>query len=98
MYGENNPVNVEEEQIVIQARNTENRNVLLNQGENWKSEFGWFEEHRLIGPRRPWAPGLRAAPGIAPSEGGFSLVLRFFRIQPCPSVWHIQLCGLIMPI
>ena len=61
----------------LRSGTQESRNM-LNQGKNWKSEFGSFEEcwkQRVRGPDRPWAPGLRAAPGIAPSAGGFSLAL-----------------------
>ena len=67
--------------------------MLLNQDKNWKSEFSLFEQcwkQRVRGPGRPWAPGLRAAPRIAPSAVA-SPWLWFFLTQLCPSVWHIQL-------
>lgn len=77
----------------------DSRNMLLSQGENRKSEFG-LRNVGNTGNRssKPWAPSLRAAPGIAPSDSGFSLALWFFPIQSCPLVWRMQLCGLVMPI
>lgn len=52
------------------------RNMLLSQGQNWKAEFG-LRNVGNTGNRssKPWAPSLRAAPGIAPSDSGFSLTL-----------------------